>query len=203
VSTGSAPGAAPLTSRSRAKPGSATATYSIAPSGTTLQPRKACLSVVTQPSTWPSRSHSWVKSWSSVMISMRQALPRQVVRAGMAQVAMLSALMAMEMRSSSRAPPSELGASSLQVALQVGAQQAQHLGVLEQQLAGRGGLERAAAHDQHGADLGLQRPQALRNRRLGDRQALRRALKTALFHDGRQAFQRIRVKSTHPASPLY
>ena len=34
-----------------ANDGDATATYSIAPSGMTLQPRSACLSVVTHPST--------------------------------------------------------------------------------------------------------------------------------------------------------
>ena len=77
----------------------------MAPSGTTLQPRNAGLRVVTQPITWPERNHSWVKFWSSVMISTGRPLRTSGVSAGRAQVAMLSALMAMEMRSSSRLPP--------------------------------------------------------------------------------------------------
>ena len=173
----------------------------MAPSGTTLQPRSACLSVVTQPSTWPSRSHSWVKSWSSVMISIGSPCRASSSSAGSAQVAMLSALIAIEMRSSSRAPPVELGASSLQVAFQVGAQQPQLLGVLEQQVPGRGRPERAAAHDEHGAHLRLQRAQPLRHGRLRDRQPLRRPLETALFHDGGKALQRIRIESAHISNP--
>ena len=93
----------------RRSAGCATATYCIAPSGTTLQPRSACFSVVTQPSTWPSRSHSWVKSWSSVMISSGRPWRASSSSAGRAQVAMLSALTAIEMRSSSRAPPDGAG----------------------------------------------------------------------------------------------
>jgi hypothetical protein len=42
----------------------------------------------------------------------RQPLPRQAVEGGKAQVAMLSALIASAMRSPSRVPPVELGASS-------------------------------------------------------------------------------------------
>src|SRR6218665_2189616 len=84
----------------------------MAPSGTILQPRKAWRSVVTQPSTWPLRSHSWVKSWSSTMISSGRRCCTRACNAPMAQVAMLSALMAIAMRSSSRVPPGALGANS-------------------------------------------------------------------------------------------
>ncbi len=84
----------------------------MAPSGTTLQPRSACFTVVTQPTTLPSRSHSWVKSWSSVTISSGTPWRASSSSAGSAQVAMLSALTAIEIRSSSRAPWIELGASS-------------------------------------------------------------------------------------------
>lgn len=110
---------------------------------------------------------------------------------------MLSALMAIEMRSSSRAPPGALGARLLQVAFQVGAQQAQLLGVLEQQLAGGGGLERPAAHDEHRAHLRLQGAQPLRDSRLRDVQALGGALETALLHDGGQAFQCGGIEAAH------
>jgi hypothetical protein len=95
------------------------------------------------------------------------------------------------------------GRQLLQVALQVGAQQAHLLGVLEQQLPGRGGLERAAAHDQHRAHLRLQRAQALGHRRLGDRQPLGGALEAALFDNGGQAFQGVGVKGTHISSIHY
>src|SRR6218665_1794373 len=157
----------------------------MAPSGTILQPRKAWRSVVTQPSTWPLRSHSWVKSWSSTMISSGRRCCTRACNAPMAQVAMLSALMAIAMRSSSRVPP------------RAGAHQPQLLGVLEQQLPGRGGPQRPAAHDQHRAYLGLQHTQALRHRRLRDVQALRGTLETALFDDGGQAFQRGGIVAAH------
>jgi hypothetical protein len=96
------------------------------------------------------------------------------------------------------APPTGgAGRQLTQVALQIGAQQAQLLGVFEQQQAGRGGLERAAAHDQHGAHLRLQRAQALRDGRLGDVQPLRRALETGLLDDGREALQGVGIKGAH------
>jgi hypothetical protein len=56
------------------------------------------------------------------------------------------------------------GGQLFQVILEVCTQQAQHFGVLEQQLPCRSGLERAAAHHQHRAHLGLQCAQALRHR---------------------------------------
>ena len=77
------------------------------------------------------------------------------------------------------------------------AQQAQLLGVLEQQLPRAGGLERAAAHDEHRAHLRLQRAQALRHGGLGHVQALGGALKAALLHDGGKAFEGGGVVSAH------
>ena len=84
----------------------------MAPSGTTLQLRSAAGSVVTQPSTRPSRSHSKVKSWSSVMISSPRPWCASGLSAGRAQVAMLSALIAIEIRSSSPASPATPGVMS-------------------------------------------------------------------------------------------
>jgi hypothetical protein len=89
------------------------------------------------------------------------------------------------------------GRQFLQVALQVGAQQAQLLGVLEQQLPGRGGLERPTAHDEHRSHLRLQRAQTLRHGGLGDVQALGGALEAAFFDDGGQTFQRGGIVGTH------
>ena len=93
--------------------------------------------------------------------------------------------------------PRGAGRQLLQVALQVGAQQAQLLGVLEQQLPRVGGPQRARAHDEHRADLRLQRAQALRHGGLGDVQALRRALEATLLDDGGKALQRGGIVGTH------
>ena len=89
---------------------------------------------------------------------------------------MLSALMAMEMRSSSR-HPGALGASSCRSRSR-SAQQAQLLACARQQLPRRRGPQRPAAHDQHRAHLGLERTQPLRDRRLRDIQALGGALES-------------------------
>ncbi len=85
----------------------------------------------------------------------------------------------------------------LEVFFQVGAQQPHHLGVLEHELPGRGGLQGPAAHDQHRAHLRLERAQPLRDRRLGDGQALRGTLEPPFFNDGGQAFQGVGIKSAH------
>jgi hypothetical protein len=69
--------------------------------------------------------------------------------------------------------------------------------VFEQQLSGLRGFERAAAHDEHRAHLGLQRTQALRHRRLCDGQPLSGALKAPFLNDGREAFQRVRIEGAH------
>jgi hypothetical protein len=92
------------------------------------------------------------------------------------------------------------GCQLLQVAFQVGAQQAQLFGVLEQQLPRRGGPQGTTAHDEHGADLRLQRPQALRHRRLGDIEALGGPLKAPLLDNSGQAFQGCGVVGTHGAA---
>ena len=89
------------------------------------------------------------------------------------------------------------GRQLLQVALQVGAQQAHLLGVLEQQLPRRCGPQRPAAHDEHRAHLRFERAQALRHGRLRDIEALRCALETALFNDGSKAFEGGGVVSAH------
>ena len=54
-----------------------------------------------------------------------------------------------------------------------------------------------APHDQELADLGLQAAQPLRDRRLRDRQQLRRALEAARFGKGGEAFQGGRVEQVH------
>ena len=95
---------------------------------------------------------------------------------------------------------SDEGQSGFQVTFQVGPQQAQLFGVLEQQLPRRGGPQGTTAHDEHGADLRLQRPQALRHRRLGDIEALGGPLKAPLLDDSGQAFQGCGVVGTHGAA---
>ena len=90
-----------------------------------------------------------------------------------------------------------VGCQFLQVVCQVSAQQPQHFGVLEQQLPGGCQPKRPSAHQQDGADLGLQCAQALRHRRLRDGQPRSGALKAVFLNDGGQAFQRSRIKIVH------
>lgn len=74
------------------------------------------------------------------------------------------------------------------------AQQPHHFGVLDEQQPHLRRFDRAAAHQQHGARLGLQRAQPLRYSRLRDRQALRRTFKAAFLDDCREAFERVGVE---------
>jgi hypothetical protein len=138
-----------------------------------------------------------VKSWSSVMISSgkpwRARSPTALRGPGGDAVGIDGDRNALFLA----AAACGAGRQLFQVTLQVGAQQAQLLGVLEQQLTGRRGLERAAANDQHRAHLRFQRAQALRHGRLGDRQPLGGTLKTAFFDNGGQAFQGVGVKRAH------
>ncbi|MNT46267.1 hypothetical protein D3C72_1828980 [compost metagenome] len=90
----------------------------------------------------------------------------------------------------------------MQFLLQIGAQQAQLLGVLEQQLPGRRGPQRPAAHHQHRAHLCLQRTQALRDGRLRHVQAGGCFFKAALFNHCGKAFQRDRVQVVHGSKGL-
>ncbi len=92
------------------------------------------------------------------------------------------------------------GRQLLQVTFQVGPQQAQLLGVLEQQLPRGGGPQGAAAHDENRAHLCLQRPQTLRHRRLGDIEALGGPLEAPLLDNSGQAFQGCGVVGTHGAA---
>ena len=107
-----APWASGLPSTCSANSALPTTMYSMAPRAWARQPRKGCCKAVTQPRTWPSRSHWTVNSWSSVMISTARPARASGPRAGRAQVAMLSALMAMGMPSCSRGPEARLGVSS-------------------------------------------------------------------------------------------
>jgi hypothetical protein len=113
----------------------------------------------------------------------------------MAQVAMLSALMAMETISPARLCPVAVPAPATHERDRRSSGAA--AGMLEQQPPGAGGLDGARALHQHRAHLSLQRTQALGHRRLGDVQLLRGALEAAFFHDGGQAFQCNRVPGAH------
>ncbi|EWS52504.1 hypothetical protein X551_04709 [Methylibium sp. T29] len=69
----------------------------------------------------------------------------------------------------------------------------------QQHLARLGQPQRPGPHHQQLADLGLERPQPLRHRRLRDRQPLRGALEAAIVGQRRQAIERGGIEVLHVA----
>jgi hypothetical protein len=165
----------------------------MAPRAWQAQPRRACETVLTQPSTSPWRSQSWVKSWSSTISSTPN--PSQAALHQRVQGRQHPGGQAVRVDGDGQALVAvERGA---QLARGVGPQGLHLAGVAQQHLARLGQPQRPLAHHQHMADIAFQRAQALRHRRLGDVQQLGGTVEAAGLGQGGQAFQAGGVQGIH------